>query len=467
MVYHRVILSDMPLAEELLLAADYYEAVVIETMKYIVERYNRKGDYGWIDTKFSMITGEDFSEDDFLKGTNTITGWIQGRGVEAVAEHAQWIKQNRTDLDSLELVDQLDTIIREVVDNLKLIRRKNFGHLYFFMTLDGEPFKLDSGGKPTSVKLDDNSPYNFSDAFCAKGMYSAALHLNDQKLMDEMEKYCLDVDHAIWNGNFKSDQQTLDPKNQIRHIADRHPQSPKMIHVSACTKLVKGKRNSQSVDMGLKTINHILNNHANINNKWPQLQANDFVEYIDKDGSPYLEKSSVIYSDPGHALELVGLIHEFTSACRKTQAATAKQLKKIVNIESHLIGVLQQNFQNGFQPVPGGICKSYDLTGRKAINDDMAWWPLPETMRAALGCLQIAKNKDQRNLCLEIYRKCHNSFVKNFVRPDRHLMAIQTLAKDGSVVDAIPATPDTDPGYHTGLSLLSCIASIRYWEKIE
>jgi len=33
-------------------------------------------------------------------------------------------------------------------------------------------------------------------------------------------------------------------------------------------------------------------------------------------------------------------------------------------------------------------------------------------------------------------------------------MAYQTIGADGRPVATIPATPDADPGYHTGLSII-------------
>ena len=33
-------------------------------------------------------------------------------------------------------------------------------------------------------------------------------------------------------------------------------------------------------------------------------------------------------------------------------------------------------------------------------------------------------------------------------------MAVQTVDEEGRPVDVIPATPDADPGYHTGLSII-------------
>jgi len=87
----------------------------------------------------------------------------------------------------------------------------------------------------------------------------------------------------------------------------------------------------------------------------------------------------------------------------------------------------------------------------------MPWWSLPETMRAALRCYTIAADETARNYCLSVFSKCHNAFVANYIRPEFDLMAIQTLSKDGKTIDKIPAVPDADPGYHTGLCLIDVL----------
>ena len=122
--------------------------------------------------------------------------------------------------------------------------------------------------------------------------------------------------------------------------------------------------------------------------------------------------------------------------------------------------ILQHNFACGFQPGSGGICKAFDLLSRRPINTDMPWWNLPETLRAALLCHNVAA-AETRQTCLAIFAACHNAFLGQFVRHEVHLMAIQTRAADGSVIDVIPATADADPGYHTGLSLLDTIATLH------
>ena len=116
-----------------------------------------------------------------------------------------------------------------------------------------------------------------------------------------------------------------------------------------------------------------------------------------------------------------------------------------------------RNFDNGYLPGPQGLSKAFDLAARTHLNIDMPWWNLPETIRAAALCLVGTTDECERATCLRIWRDCHNAF-RLFTRTDLHLMAYQTRTADGDPVDAIPATSDGDPGYHTGLSLIDVIS---------
>ena len=91
---------------------------------------------------------------------------------------------------------------------------------------------------------------------------------------------------------------------------------------------------------------------------------------------------------------------------------------------------------------------------------DMPWWSLPETMRASVLCWQSTAEEGLRSRALAIFAACHNAFTQHYIRPDIHLMAVQTRAEDGTVSEAIPATADADPGYHTGLSLLDVVEAL-------
>ena len=62
---------------------------------------------------------------------------------------------------------------------------------------------------------------------------------------------------------------------------------------------------------------------------------------------------------------------------------------------------------------------------------------------------------------MESYSLSHNTFFRNYLyenSPGR--LAIQSRDENGNVIDSIPAVPDADPGYHTGLALMDCLAMI-------
>jgi hypothetical protein len=83
------------------------------------------------------------------------------------------------------------------------------------------------------------------------------------------------------------------------------------------------------------------------------------------------------------------------------------------------------------------------------LNPLRPWWSLPEAIRAA--ALLWRHTGDPR--VLAVWQRADAIFFDRFWRGDPPI-AFQT--RDGSgPVDHVPATPDLDPGYHTGLSLLA------------
>ena len=59
---------------------------------------------------------------------------------------------------------------------------------------------------------------------------------------------------------------------------------------------------------------------------------------------------------------------------------------------------------------------------------------------------------------MAVWRKAHKAFFANYWRGSPAI-AYQTRDRNGPV-DFVPATPDLDPGYHTGLSFLGGIEAI-------
>ena len=152
----------------------------------------------------------------------------------------------------------------------------------------------------------------------------------------------------------------------------------------------------QSASLGLTLARYILDTHVNLGGRWPQFREYDLVEFVDAAGDPWADESGRIVSDPGHSLEFVGLFLKFSRAVRRYGGATPAQQEAIRGIERIMPALLARAFGNGFRPTVGGICKTVDLLTRRAVDDTMPWWSLPETIRAALAAWRVADDDGSR-----------------------------------------------------------------------
>jgi len=457
-------LPEDPTAQQAQQAVADCEAILCTSMETILERFEAHPEYPFVDTKLDLRTGRDHPADDPLRGRSTIFGWMQGRGLEAVAGHARWMQgHGRPEVRAL--APRLTAMAAQVLDTVRRIRDRNQGHLYFFMRPDGSPFALGPDGGQCDLPRAERSAHNFSDLFAAKGMLAAAHLLGNAGATQEALAYCRDVDEDILSGGFTTDQQPLDPKNPVRPVPGRFTHGHFMLQLaSAALRLECG--DGDALDLGLRLLRHELSRHANLQGCIPELREGDFWEAVDEAGQPYRESTGAILSDPGHALEFVGLGLKFIGAARAC-GPSAEVRAELDQAARHMPLILQRGFANGFLPGPEGICKSYDLVSRSPANDDLPWWSLPETMRAALLAAEVSDapevpdEEETRRECLRIFAASHNAFVTHYVLPDVHLMAVQMRAADGSVSTAIPGTTDADPGYHTGLSLIDGVEALK------
>ncbi len=449
--YRKRLLEADPTPGDVAAVATDYEAMIRSVMALICDRFERTPDYPWVDTKLSVLSGDDFPVGDPIRGRGAVYGWIQGRALESMAGHARWF-------GACELTERIEPLVRSVASSLGRVRSRNGGHAFFTMSSGGDPFAIGPDGAWVPVTLDTDSPATFSDVFCAKGLYAAAAFLGDRDALAEAHDYCTTVVDALFEGRFESDQQPMDPANPVDAPPGRHSHGPFMIAIGLAALMVELERSPDSVAMGVGLIEHVMGAYVNTDGRWPDLQPNDYVEFIGDDGRPYESQAGVL-SDPGHALEFVGLAMKLASAARASGATSDSQLDSIGAVERAAPGLLRHVFGYGFQE-PYGICKLVDLRTRRVVNSDMPWWSLPETMRAALGCYRVATNDSERDACLGVFAACHNAFAARYVRADRHLMAVQTIDAKGRAVDVIPATPDADPGFHSGLSLIDCLRTI-------
>lgn len=250
---------------------------------------------------------------------------------------------------------------------------------------------------------------------------------------------------AIRAGRFRTDQKSFDPKNKVEYIPGKSPQGPRMIALGGIADLLDACPEEPCwADAAEEFIRFILEHHVNQGN-WPELQRLDFIESLDADGNPWMD-GEVLFCDPGHALEFTGL----AGKCLLLLQRQGRKPSLLQEAATVLPALFSHIFDLGFNPTAGGIAKGFDLKGRRAVNSDMPWWSLPETLRAGVQLAILAPGEGR-----EVTWRAElawQAFTRGFLQENG--FGCQTRDASGRIVNVIPALPDADPGYHTNLSLM-------------
>lgn len=432
--------------------AETYRALMLMTLEAIVSRFERDPDYGFIDTKLDIARGEDFPENDPVRGRNAVYGWIQGRGLEALAGHLTWLARTAPDAHSRGLHERTALMLHRVGAHLERIRHANGGRLYFMMDRSGRPMSLDARGAVTPIKPDDapTSASTTTDLFYAKGLVAAGAAVGERAWLEAGIDLMQRIESDLSAGRFRSDQQSLDPRNPAaRRTPGRRGQGAHMLAVGACTVLFQHTGKVDWAQFGVRHIEHVLSSHVRGPSGRGAGESGAMWEFVNDAGEPWLEDGK-LHSDPGHATEFAGLALRHLRVCRAADVV----LPNVDTLRTRLVEMLRCNFANGFRD-GRGIVKGFDLISGRTVNGEMPWWSLPETMRAA--CEGAHADVRQQGAMRDIFRHCSNAFLHNYVQLRCHGMAHQCLGEDGKPTATIPATPDADPGYHTNLSMIDAL----------
>lgn len=455
--FKRTIITDPADCGQVRLAVRDYRIMLLSVLDAMLERYERDPDYHFIDTKLRTADGAEFDEDDPLRGKGTIYTWIQGRGLEALASHESWIRRCPAIAEPLraDLSSRIRATAAEVLEQMERMCLANGGHLAFTMSPSGEPLRVTADGKIVEARLSSDAPSNYGDIFYAKGMAAAAAMLGDSAKLAEARRRFELVDRDIRQGRFQSEE-SGSQGDAGRPQRRKHMQGPWMIAIGAAARFLEITGDSAYRRIGLEYIEHILARHVDTDGTGGCCRRYDVWECVDDDGQPYVDEDGVLLSNPGHSIEIAGLGLEFTRICKRQESLEPAERERIERIEEILPHVLERNLSNGFSGGGVGITYEFDLISRRILGTELPWWPLPEAMRAAVESCRAAP-RERRGDFARLAADCSNAFLRYYVRPDVHLWAVQTLDGDGCVSQKIPATPDADPGYHTGVSIIGCL----------
>jgi hypothetical protein len=365
----------------------------------------------FLNTKQNSITLADYSVADGWRGPGFLYGWIQGRGLEAICTHAAFFEH-----EDAELASALDAAGRSLYRALDDLHARH-AHAYFCYDGELRPVYPGDGGAVVEQKRPADL-YTYSDAFFCKGLVAAAARYSEKGLERHLADLAAIV-QSIEDGRFVIDEQR--PLDRESLAAQEDDFAPRMILLGAAGLLHRiGRRGEAS--FAERFIAHVLDRH---HDERTGLLLN----------VPGAESTNV-----GHAIEFVGFALEYLPLSAEPE------------LVERLETILVASFAAGMS-YPGIRLTVSAETGA-ATSPYCPWWSLPETIRAAA----LAYERTGNEASLEIWRRAHDAFFGSYWRGTPPI-AYQNMTADGPV-DVVPATPDLDPGYHTGLSLLGAIEVI-------
>ncbi len=380
-------------------AAPRYRRAIADGLRWMLARPALGP--GWLNTKLDSRTLRNFGAEDGVKGPDFVYGWIQGRGLEALATHAAALEQRDQALAAA--CDDAARRLYRLLDGLVA----GDGHAYFLYDARLRPARMDGTDVVEQARPPD--VYTYADAFAAKGLVAAAARHAPEDVERHLA-YLGRVVGAVEAGRFQLDEKAPLGANALA----RQPEDfgPRMILLGACG-MLRRIGQGDAAGFGASFLDTVLARHMT--------QESGLLR-------------TVLGADdcnPGHAIELVGFAHDDPALADRAPV---------------LADLLATTFEAGFRG-PGIALRLSCVTGE--VRDPLCpWWSLPEAIRAA--ALVCRATKDAR--AARVWAQSDAAFFDRYWRAEEGI-AYQTLAPCGPV-DFAPATPDLDPGYHTGLSLL-------------
>lgn len=365
-----------------------------------------------INTKLNSLTLQDYQDSDGLRGPGFVYGWIQGRGLEALILHARYFEDSDTQLS-----ERLYAVAKSLYSFLEgLVASCQGAHFCYNSAM--QPVRVDNP-LGTARQLREPDIATYSDLFCVKGFIAAATQFAPENLPRHLSSLNSIIDAIERDRFLMRESGNIDEASLAEQLPDF---GPRMIALGAAAMLHQLGLGDEDW-FSSRFIEYVLEHH------------------LDDDSGLLSNQPGGDSCNIGHGIEFAGFALDTCRQCH--DGDLAMRLSKIIS----------KSFRAGFNG--RGIQTSITISTLQAINAVCPWWSLPETIRAA----SLAYEATDNPAMLRIWEQSHKAFFQNYWRNDPPI-AYQSMSLEGPV-DVVPATPDLDPGYHTGLSLLTAMQMVE------
>lgn len=414
-----------------------FETAIEPGVRLLLARHRRRPEWPFVDTKFNPNTGRQLDESAY----QYVHGWFLGRGSEALAGHVARLEEMRglTPTERAEARELFTRINRHMCATIVQAFERYDGRCPFRVGLDLTG--RDAHNRPLTAADLPPDGLGAAEMFCMKGLIAAG----DAAQRELGLRSLLRIGERVLADRYTSDQFAAPLSAEVSHGSRMLMQGAVAL---AGRKAAGDGRMKEIRALGARMLTEALDRHFD-------LATLIFSESIDRATGA---RGSQL--DPGHATELVGL-----GLSAVSHLAAAGELPAVVaRARRDLPRLLFHAFERGWNRRLGGLYKTVDNRTGEPLTDEMPWWNLPETMRAAALAYPVAADAAERRRCLEILRDCHNAYFSLYPNPDNMLFPFQTISGEtGKVLDRVPAVPEGDPLYHTNLSVLEMLDWIGRW----
>ena len=220
-----------------------------------------------------------------------------------------------------------------------------------------------------------------------------------------------------------------------------------MLAVCTAEILYRASGSDEDLRRGLSALRRVFSVHG-----WTDSLGRLLIlDKVSPEGTPLTEAGSLI-SNPGHMLEIAGMGLQFLRLLERAQL-NPDDRKEVAAFRVQLIELAVTYDSLGRAP-HHGIYRSVFVDTGEVCDDVCPWWSSFEAVRTFFEASKASVDETVARRCEALAVDYLETAVRLYIRPSRAGIPIQTVDAAGRYVPVIPATPDIDPGFHTGLPLL-------------
>ena len=405
---------------------------VVPVMKTVT---NRAGTAGcWIDMKIDPIDGSERTLSSWYERDN-IYGWIQGRGLETFAAYLKW-------MDRLSGYDLLDT--RGIIQMGDALYKELHG---CYLKLGHIPFVFRNiQGYPEAVESKVAHDGSICDMFVARGLLSYASYRRFSDDISVLVDKLRDLIDLSNRGEIFNDQISFHTGLPGEMSSDIFEIEGPMLAIGAAEILygVTGERGD--LLRGLDALRRIDEIHTcDIPSRGMMI-----VDRVDRSGVPIRSEGRLL-NNPGHTLEIIGMGLQFLRSIPSCKCES-EDLIFMDHWRQRCRQLADNHLEIGVSGL-GTIYLSVQVEDGLPVNPVSPWWSSFEAVRTCSELLALAESDEERVRRFAQVSGFMKAIRKVYLSQSGVGIPVQTVDEQGSVISMIPATPDIDPGYHTGIPL--------------